>query len=142
VRRFLVCAAAVLVLVLSGIPARAEERLEFEPKVGAVGGRVVVKAGVPAGAQLLIGGKPVGVVKEADGVSAFIVPPGLSSSAFLEIVSGGRTISKSAVPFIISGASLAAPRSSSASRRRSTSSAIPTRVLPAARSPSRRRALS
>jgi len=109
VRRFLVCAAAVLFLVLSGIPARGEERLEFEPKVGAVGGRVVVKAGVPAGAQLLIGGKPVGVVKEADGVSAFIVPPGLSSSAFLEIVSGGRTISKSAVPFIISGASLAAP---------------------------------
>jgi hypothetical protein len=109
VRRLFVCAAAALLLVLAGIPARAQERLEFEPKVGAVGGRVVVKSGVPAGAQLLFGGKPVGVVKEAEGVSAFVVPPGLSKSAFLEIVSGGKTISKSAVPFIISGASLAAP---------------------------------
>jgi hypothetical protein len=109
VRRLLVRAIAVLFVVLAGIAARAQERLEFEPKVGAVGGRVVVKAGVPAGAQLLIGGKPVGVVKEADGVSAFVVPPGLSSSAFLEIVSGGKTISKSAVPFIVSGTSLAAP---------------------------------
>ncbi|MCM3877533.1 MAG: hypothetical protein NEA02_14095 [Thermoanaerobaculia bacterium] len=108
-RRLLVCAAAVLFLVLAGIPVRAEERLEFEPKVGAVGGRVVVKSGVPAGAQLLFGGRPVGVVREGDGVSAFVVPPGPSTSAFLEIVSGGRTISKSAVPFIISGASLATP---------------------------------
>lgn len=108
-RRLLVCAAAALFLVLAGIAARAEERLEFEPKVGAVGGRVVVRAGVPAGAQLLFGGRPVGVVKEADGVSSFIVPPSPSKSAFLEIVSGGKTISKSAVPFIISGASLAAP---------------------------------
>lgn len=108
-RRLLVCAAAALFLVLTGIPAGAEERLEFEPKVGAVGGRVVVKSGVPAGAHLLFGGKPVGVLKEADGVSAFVVPPGLSGSAFLEIVSGGRTISKSAVPFIISGASLVTP---------------------------------
>ena len=92
-----------------GIPAHAEERLEFEPKVGAIGGRVVVKAGVPAGSQLLFGGKPVGVVKEADGISAFVVPPGASGSAFLEIVSGGKTISKSAVPFIVSGASMVAP---------------------------------
>ena len=108
-RRFLVRAAAVLLLVPGGSPAHAQERLDFEPKVGAVGGRVTVKAGVPAGAQLLVGGKPVGVIKEADGVSAFVVPPGLSSSAYLEIVSGGRTISKSAVPFIVSGASLVAP---------------------------------
>jgi hypothetical protein len=109
VRRFLVGGAAVLLLAAAGIPLSAQERLEFEPKVGAVGGRVVVKSGVPAGAQLLVGGKPVGVVKEGDGRSSFVVPPGLSSSAFLEIVSGGRTISKSAVPFIVSGASLAAP---------------------------------
>lgn len=107
--RFLVCAAAVLLLVLAGLPARAQERLEFEPKVGAVGGRVVVKSGVPAGAQLLIGGRPVGVVKEADGLSSFVLPPGLPRSPFLEIVSGGRTISKSAVPFIVSGASLVSP---------------------------------
>jgi hypothetical protein len=109
VRRLLVCAAAALFLALAGIAARADERLEFEPKVGAVGGRVVVKAGVPAGAQLLFGGRPVGVVREADGVSAFVVPPGLSGSAFLEIVSGGKTILKSAVPFIVSGASVALP---------------------------------
>ena len=107
--RLPVCAAACFFLLLAGIPARAEQRLEFEPKVGAIGGRVVVKAGVPAGSQLLFGGKPVGVVKEADGISAFVVPPGASGSAFLEIVSGGKTISKSAVPFIVSGASMVAP---------------------------------
>lgn len=105
-RRLLVCSA---VLLVAGAPARAQERLEFEPKVGAVGGRIVVRSGVPAGAQLLIGGKPVGVVKESDGVSSFVVPVGLAGSAFLEIASGGRTVSKSAVPLIISGSSLAAP---------------------------------
>jgi hypothetical protein len=109
VRRLLDCAAAFLLLSLGALPAAGQERLEFEPKVGAVGGRVVVKSGVPVGAQLMFGGRPVGVVKESDGVSAFVVPPGLSGSAFLELVSGGKTISKSAVPFIISGASLAAP---------------------------------
>jgi hypothetical protein len=106
VRRVLLSVAAVL---LAAVVLGAEGRLEFEPKVGAVGGRVVVKTGVPAGAQLLFGGRPVGVIKEADGVSAFVVPPGISGGAFLEIVSGGKRIAKSAVPFIVSGASLATP---------------------------------
>jgi hypothetical protein len=106
VRRVLL--SLVAVLFAAGV-ASAEGRLEFEPKVGAVGGRVIVKTGVPTGAQLLFGGKPVGVIREAEGVSVFIVPPGFSGSAFLEIVSGGKTISKSAVPFIVSGASLATP---------------------------------
>lgn len=105
-RRVLLPVAALL---LASAVLGVEGRLEFEPKVGAVGGRVIVKTGVPAGAQLLFGGRPVGVMKEADGVSAFVVPPGISGSAFLEIVSGGRTIAKSAVPFIVSGASLATP---------------------------------
>ncbi|MGZ5426127.1 MAG: hypothetical protein ACXWEX_02505 [Thermoanaerobaculia bacterium] len=105
-RRVLLSVAAVL---LAAVVLGAEGRLEFEPKVGAVGGRVVVKTGVPAGAQLLFGGRPVGVIKEADGVSAFVVPPGISGGAFLEIVSGGKRIAKSAVPFIVSGASLATP---------------------------------
>jgi len=106
VRRVLPSVAAVL---LAAVVLGAEGRLEFEPKVGAVGGRVVVKTGVPAGAQLLFGGRPVGVIKEADGVSAFVVPPGISGSAFLEVVSGGKTVAKSAVPFIVSGSSLATP---------------------------------
>jgi hypothetical protein len=106
VRRVLLSVAAVL---LAAVVTGADGRLEFEPKVGAVGGRVVVKTGVPAGAQLLFGGRPVGVVKEADGVSSFVVPPGISGSAFLEVVSGGKSIAKSAVPFIVSGASLASP---------------------------------
>jgi hypothetical protein len=106
VRRVLLSVAAVL---LAAVVLGAEGRLEFEPKVGAVGGRVVVKTGIPAGAQLLFGGRPVGVIKEADGVSAFVVPPGISGGAFLEVVSGGKTVAKSAVPFIVSGASLAAP---------------------------------
>ena len=108
-RRLLVASAAVLLLSFIAPPVLGQDRLEFEPKVGAIGGRVVVKSGVPSGAQLMFGGKPVGVVKERDGVSAFVVPPGFSGSAFLEVVSGGKTISKSAVPFIISGTSLAAP---------------------------------
>ena len=104
-RRVVLCVAAVL---LAAAVVGAEGRLEFEPKVGAVGGRVVVKSGVPAGAQLLFGGKPVGIVREGDGVS-FIVPPGISGGAFLEVVSGGKAVAKSAVPFIVSGASLATP---------------------------------
>ena len=104
-RRVLLSVAAVL---LAAVVLGAEGRLEFEPKVGAVGGRVIVKAGVPAGAQLLFGGRPVGVIKEANGVS-FIVPPGISGGAFLEVVSGGKTVAKSAVPFIVSGSSLATP---------------------------------
>jgi hypothetical protein len=100
---------SVAAILLAAVVTGAEGRLEFEPKVGAVGGRVVVKTGVPAGAQLLFGGRPVGVVREAEGVSAFVVPPGISGSAFLEIVSGGKTIAKSAVPFIVSGASIATP---------------------------------
>ena len=105
-RRVLLSLAAVF---LAAAVASAEGRLEFEPKVGAVGGRVVVKTGIPAGAKLLFGGRSVGVIKEADGVSMFVVPPGISGSAFLEIVSDGKTIAKSAVPFIVSGASLATP---------------------------------
>lgn len=105
-RRALLPAVALL---LAAAVLGVEGRLEFEPKVGAVGGRVTVKTWVPAGAQLLFGGRPVGVVKEAEGVSVFVVPPGISGSAFLEIVSGGRTIAKSAVPFIVSGASFATP---------------------------------
>ena len=105
-RRVLLSLASVL---FAAAVASAEGRLEFEPKVGPVGGRVLVKTGVPAGAQLLFGGRPVGVIKEAEGMSTFVVPPHISGSAFLEIVSGGKTISKSAVPFIVSGASLANP---------------------------------
>jgi hypothetical protein len=104
-RGALVSVATVLV---AAAVLGADGRLEFEPRVGAVGGRVVVKANVPAGAQLLFGGRPVGVIKEADGVS-FVVPPGISGGAFLEVVSGGKTVAKSAVPFIVSGASLATP---------------------------------
>ncbi|MFI5120419.1 MAG: hypothetical protein ACHQM4_08400 [Thermoanaerobaculia bacterium] len=100
---------SVATVLLAAAVLGADGRLEFEPRVGAVGGRVVVKANVPAGAQLLFGGRPVGVIREADGVSSFVVPPGISGGAFLEVVSGGRSIAKSAVPFIVSGASLAAP---------------------------------
>ena len=105
-RRVLLSVAGLL---LAAAVLGAEGRLEFEPKVGPVGGRVFVKTGIPAGAQLLFGGRPMGVVREAEGLSAFVVPPGISGSAFLEIVSGGKTIAKSAVPFIVSGASLATP---------------------------------
>ena len=105
-RRLLLSVVAVF---LAAVLLGADGRLEFEPKVGAVGGRVVVKSGVPAGAQLFFGGRPVAVIREADGVSAFVVPPRASGGAFLEIVSGGKTVAKSAVPFIVSGTSFATP---------------------------------
>jgi hypothetical protein len=102
-------ALGLLAVAVVALVARAEDRLEFEPKVIAVGGRVTVKSGIPAGAQLLVGGKPVAVAKETPGISSFVMPAGVSGSAFLEVVAGGKTISKSTVPVIVSGASLAPP---------------------------------
>lgn len=105
-RRLLVAAAAFV--FLAGAASVAQERLEFEPRVGATGTRVTLRTTVPEGAQVLLGGKPVSVIEEAKGIYSFLVPPLPASTAFIEIVKGGRPVAKSAVPFVVSGPSVVA----------------------------------
>jgi hypothetical protein len=104
VRRPLVFAALAVLLASLAV---AEERLEFEPKVGATGTRVTVRTYLPEGAQIHFGGKSVSSVEEAKGIYSFLVPPLGANTAFLEIVDkAGKTIGKSAVPFVVSGPSV------------------------------------
>ena len=106
--RRLVLASAGLAL-LATVATVAEERLEFEPKVGATGTRITFRTSIPEGAQVTIGGKPVSVIEEARGIYSFLVPPLPSSTAFVEIVKGGKPVAKSAVPFVVSGPSVVTP---------------------------------
>ncbi len=103
-RRLLVAATGLA--FLAGAASVAQDRLEFEPKVGATGTRITVHAAIPEGAQVLLGGKPVGVIEEAKGIYSFLVPPLPASTAFIEVVKGGKAIAKSAVPFVVSGPSV------------------------------------
>jgi hypothetical protein len=103
VRRLLAPACAAVALALSGV---AQSPLEFEPKVGAASTRVTIRATVPEGAQVLFGGKPVGVVEEAKGIYSFLVPATAHGTAFVEITKGGKPFAKSAVPFVVSGPSV------------------------------------
>jgi len=105
VRRSLVPAFLAAVL-LAGPTASATDRLEFEPKVGATGTRITVRAALPDGAQLHFGGKPVAAVEEAKGIYSFLVPVATLDTAFIEIVKGGKTLARSAVPFVVSGPSV------------------------------------
>ncbi|MGA7990674.1 MAG: hypothetical protein WCC53_04515 [Thermoanaerobaculia bacterium] len=102
-RRFL---APALVVLAAGPLLFAQDRLEFEPKVGATGTRITVRTTLPEGARILFGGRHVGAIEEAKGIYSFLVPAGASGTAFLEIVNGGKSVAKSAVPFIVSGPSV------------------------------------
>lgn len=88
------------------LPAVAEDRLEFEPKVGAANTRITIRTTVPEGAQVLLGGKPVSVVEEAKGIYSFLVPVGAWGTAFIEVMKGSKTVARSAVPFVVSGPSV------------------------------------
>lgn len=101
-------APALLAALLAGSGALAQERLEFEPKVGATGTRITVRTMLPAGAQILFAGRPVGAVEEARGIYSFLVPAGASGTAFVEVVKGGKAVAKTAVPFVVSGPSVVA----------------------------------
>jgi hypothetical protein len=79
--------------------------LEFEPKVGNAGTRVVVKD-IPKGASVRFGDRTLTLAPEKDGRAAFVVPDSVRSS-FIEIVYQGKVISKSAVPFVVAGPSFA-----------------------------------
>jgi hypothetical protein len=99
-------APALFAALLAGLGASAQDRLDFEPKVGATGTRITVRAALPEGAQFQFGGRPVGAIEEAKGIYSFIVPVGTLDTAFIEIVKGGKPLAKSAVPFIVSGPSV------------------------------------
>jgi len=93
-------------MALSGtLLAQSQTNLEFEPKVGAVGARVLIKGSLAQGTQVRFGGRLLTLLPEANGASSFIVPPG-STSSFIEAVRGGAVVGKSAVPFVVSGPSL------------------------------------
>jgi hypothetical protein len=96
----------VFAALLAGPFGLAQDRLEFEPKVGATGTRVTVRTTLPEGAQILFGGRPMGAVEEAKGIYSFLVPVGASGTAFVEIVRNGKPVAKSAVPFVVSGPSV------------------------------------
>lgn len=80
--------------------------LEFEPRVGAIGSRVLIKTQLSPGAVVRLGSRTVPILREARGAS-FMVPAGAATS-FIEVVRDHRTVSKSAVPFVVSGTSLVA----------------------------------
>lgn len=96
---FLVAAGA-LPLLSQGVAT-----LEFEPRVGAIGARVTVRYPAPPGVTLRFGDRVVTYVREDAGHLVFLVPSNVSSS-FLELRSGDKVLAKSAVPFIVSGASI------------------------------------
>lgn len=104
--------AAVLALA-AGDPRPAAQsppsNVEFEPRVGAIGSRVLVVTPMPAGTKLRFGTRLVPVLVEGAGRVSFLVPEG-SATAFIEVLKDGREIGKSAVPFVVSGTSIATPR--------------------------------
>ncbi len=99
--RVLLAALLLTVLPLVG----QEGRIEFEPKVGVIGAKVIVRGSPPPGAQLRFAGRPVSPFREGPGLWSFAVPPG-AASGFIEWVKGGKVVAKSAVPFVVAGTSL------------------------------------
>lgn len=96
---------ALALVLLAATPAAQDElRLEFEPKVGVAGARVLVKSPLPEGAQVRFGDKMVTAYRETTGFS-FVVPAAAPTS-FIVLVKGGKVVGKSAVPFIVTGGSL------------------------------------
>jgi hypothetical protein len=105
VKRTQVLLCLLLLSILSGrAVAQDSAILEFEPKVGAIGARVLIKTSLPEGATVRFGNRPIQVLREARG-SSFFVPPG-SATSFIEVRRNGRSVAKSAVPFVVSGTSL------------------------------------
>jgi hypothetical protein len=101
--------SSVLAGVLAAFSVAAQPaNVEFEPKVGAVGSRIVFKTPPPPGAEVRFGGRPVPVLREISSSSIFV--PSGSATGFLEYVQHGKVIARSAVPFVVTGNSLAAPR--------------------------------
>jgi hypothetical protein len=97
-------ALAALPLLSQGV-----DTLDFEPRVGATNARVVVKYPAPPGSSLRFGDRSVAYAREDAGHVVFTVPSNASTS-FIEIRLNDKIIAKSAVPFVVSGPSVVAPR--------------------------------
>jgi hypothetical protein len=96
----------LLAAFLAALPLAADTiRIEFEPKVGVIGVKVIVRTPPPEGARLRFGKRLVPFFKEGPGLWSFLVPPA-STTSFIEYVKEDRTVGKSAVPFVVSGTSL------------------------------------
>ncbi len=101
--------AALLVLpVMAPLAAQDFSTVEFEPRVGAIGSRIVLKGRFPKGAEVKFGRRTVPFLAEPNGTVSFLVPDSTSTS-FIEVLSGGKLIARSVVPFVVSGSSLVHP---------------------------------
>ena len=97
-------AAAALPLLSQSVAT-----LDFEPRVAATNGRVVVKYPAPPGATLRFGDRTVTYVREDLGHLVFLIPPNASTS-FIEVRIGEKLVARSAVPLVVSGPSIAPPK--------------------------------
>lgn len=86
-------------------PSTAAAAIDFEPKVGTTGTRVLVRGPIATGAVVRFGGRAVAVLAEPGGDVSFMVPVG-SDSAFVEIAVRGKVVARSAVPFVVAGPSM------------------------------------
>lgn len=95
-----------LVALALALPAAAQEgRLEFEPQVGMTGTRVTLTSPLPKGAVVRFGARVVPLLAEPGRRPSFVVPEGAASS-FIEASLDGKPYARSAVPFVVAGASL------------------------------------
>ncbi len=100
----LLAAAAALPLLSQSV-----KTLEFEPRVGASGARITVTGTVPPGGIVRFGEKTVPFSRESAAHFVIAVPAGTSSS-FIEVRVGEKVVARSAVPFVVSGPSIAPPK--------------------------------
>jgi len=94
-----------LALALALPAAAQEERLEFDPLVGMTGTRVTLTSPVPKGVVVRFGTRVVPLLVEPGRRPSFVVPEG-ATSAFIEASLDGKPFARSAVPFVVAGASL------------------------------------
>ncbi|HMM35069.1 MAG TPA: hypothetical protein PKA62_10095 [Thermoanaerobaculia bacterium] len=95
----------LLALALALPAAAQEERLEFDPQVGMTGTRVTLTSPLPKGAVVRFGARVVPLLAEPGRRPSFVVPEGATSS-FIEASLDGKPFARSAVPFVVAGASL------------------------------------
>lgn len=95
----------LLAFALAFSAAAQEERLEFDPQVGMTGTRVTVTSSLPKGAVVRFGPRVVPLLVEPGRRPSFVVPEG-AASAFIEASLDGKAFARSAVPFVVAGASL------------------------------------
>ena len=95
--------AAFLPAGLLALPADPGP-LEFEPKVGNSGTRVVLKD-IPKGSVVRFGDRQMTLLPEKAGRASFLVPEDVRSS-FIEVVFQGKVLARSSVPFVVAGPAL------------------------------------